>query len=403
MLSGHLDSGTLAQAFDGKEYAMDEVTINRTTAGDQDQPAIAGLSGFQFALVWTDRASGNIKGQLLGINAVPSDNEFTVNLPGTPGTKRQLPTIIETSQGLVVAWIEQLPGATAQIKVRTFDRDTLSGPESQVSSAEVEPLIRPSLAKLPDGGFVVAWADKREDQRIRAQRYDIEGAKIGAEFRANTAPGLHRVPLVASLTTGNFVIAWRARLPGPLLVHLQVFDANGPVGVEQTTTLDVTEIAMNALDSGRFVIADVRSALDGVAGFDTTIAQLNLFEANGASANLHFAATSAGRIRSSWPTLVPLSGGRFLFAWTEVNVDNVAAGTNVMARIFSGSQGPLGQVMQVNTLTGGQRFSLSAAATRNPTVETAFFAWTDDSSTGSDHSGRAIQGRPLTIPASGGF
>ena len=91
--------------------------------------------------------------------------------------------------------------------------------------------------------------------------------------------------------------------------------------------------------------------------------KLNVFEANGAFANLHFSATSAGRIRSSWPTLVPLSGGRFLLAWTEVNVDNVAAGTNVMARIFSASQGPLGQVIQVNTLTGGQRFSLSAAAT----------------------------------------
>jgi hypothetical protein len=209
--------------------------------------------------------------------------------------------------------------------------------------------------------------------------------------------------MVAALTNGNFVIAWRARLPGPLLVHLQIFDTDGPVGAEQTTTLDVTEVAMIALDSGRFVIADVRSALDGEAGFDTTIAQLNVFEANGAFANLHFSATSAGRIRSSWPTLAPLSGGRFLLAWTEVNVDNIAAGTNVMARIFSASQGALGQVIQVNTQTGGQRFSLSAAATGNPTVETAFFTWADDSNTGSDHSGRAIQGRPLTIPASGGF
>lgn len=382
---------------------MDEISINTTTAGDQEQPSVAGLSGIQFAVVWADRAAGNIKGQFLGVNGIPSDVEFTVNFPGTPGTKRQLPTIIQTGQGLVAAWIEQAPGASPQVKVRTLDQDTLSGPESQVSTAEVEPLIRPALARLPDGGFIVVWADKRQDERIRAQRYDIEGMKNGPEFRANTVPGLHRVPMVASLTNGNIVIAWRARLPGPLLVHLQIFDANGPVGAEQTTTLDVTETAMIALDSGRFVIANVRSALDGEAGFDTTVAQLNVFEATGAFANLHFAATGAGRIRSSWPTLVPLSGGRFLLAWTEVNVDNVAAGTNVMARIFSASQGPLGQVMRVNTLTGGQRFSLSAAATRNPTVETAFLAWADDSNTGSDHSGRAIQGRPLTIPANGGF
>jgi hypothetical protein len=47
------------------------------------------------------------------------------------------------------------------------------------------------------------------------------------------------------------------------------------------------------------------------------------------------------------------------------------------------------------TLTGGQRFSLSAAATSGPAGETAFV---DDSKAGPDKSGRAIEGRPLTIP-----
>ena len=380
---------------------MDEILINQNTAGDQDQPGIAGFGGLQFAVVWADHATGNIKGQLLGVNAVPSDHEFTVNFPGTPGTKRQLPTIVETRQGLVAAWIEQLPGAPPQVKLRTFDQDTLSGPESQVSTAEVEPLIRPALASLPDGGFIVVWADKRQNERIRAQRYTIDGMKNGPEFRANTVPGLHRVPMVVCLTNGNIVIAWRARLAGPLLVHLQIFNAKGPVGAEQTTTLDVTEAAMAALDSGRFVIAHVRSAGDGETGFDTTVAQASVFEANGAFANIRFAATSAGRIQSSWPTLVPLPGGRFLLAWTQVNVDNAAAGTSVVARIFSPAQGPIGQAIQVNTLTGGQRFSLSAAATSGPDGEIAFLAWADDSKSGADKSGRAIEGRPLRIPAAG--
>ena len=124
-----------------------------------------------------------------------------------------------------------------------------------------------------------------------------------------------------------------------------------------------------------------------------------MFEANGAFSNIHFAAT-AGRIQSSWPTLVPLPGGRFLLAWTQVNVDNPAAGINVAARIFSAA-GPIGQAIQVNTLTGGQRFSLSAAATSGPAGETAFFAWADDSNAGPDKSGRAIEGRPLTDTRAG--
>ncbi len=380
---------------------MDEIPINTTTAGNQDQPAVAGFRGTQFAVVWADHGTGDIRGQLLGVNAAPSGDEFIVNFPQAPGTKRQLPAILETGVGLAAAWIEQLPGAAAQLKLRTFDADTLSGPESQVSTAEVEPLIRPALARLADGGFVVVWADKRADQRIRAQRYNLDGTKNGPEFRANTVPGLHRVPMVASLANGNIVIAWRARLPGPLLLHLQMFDANGPLGSEQTTALDITEAAIAALDSGRFIVAHVRSALDGEAGFDTTVAQVSVFEANGAFANIRLAATGSSRIQSSWPTLAPLPGGRFLLAWTEVNVDNAAAGTNVAARIFSPA-GPIGQAIQVNTRTGGQRFSLSAATTSGLGSETAFLAWADDSTAGPDKSGRAIEGRALTITA-GGF
>jgi hypothetical protein len=338
---------------------------------------------------------------MLGVNAAPSDNAFTVNFPGTPGTKRQLPAIIETGQGLVAAWIEQAPGAPAQVKFRTFDQDTLSGPEGEVSTAEVEPLIRPALAPLPDHGFIVVWADKRANERIRAQRFGFDGTKNGPEFRANTVPGLHRVPMVACLSNGNIVIAWRARLPGPLLVHLQMFDANGPLGAEQTTALDVTEAALAPLDSGRFVIAHVRNAGDGEPGFETTVAQVSVFEANGAFANIRFAATGDNRILTNWPTLAPLPGGRFMLAWTEQNVDNPAAGTNVAARIFS-SQGPIGQPVRVNALTGGPRFDLRTAATSGPAGETAFLTWTDESNAGPDTSGRAVEGRAMAIPA-GGF
>jgi len=380
---------------------MDEILINTSTSGDQGQPAVASFRGTQFVVVWEDRGSGNIRGQMLGVNGAKTGSEFLVNFPGEPGTQRQLPAVVECGLGFAVAWHERVPGAQPQLKLRTFDQDTLSGPESQVSTAEVEPSIRPAMARLPDGGFVIVWADKRQDERIRAQRFGFEGTKNGSEFRANTVAGLHRVPMVACLVNGNIVIGWRARLPGPLLVHLQIFDANGPVGGEQTTGLDITEVAMAALDSGRFVIAHVRSALDGEPGFEMTIAQASVFEASGAFSNIRFPATAEPRIQSSWPTLAPLAGGRFLLAWTELNVDNVAAGINVKGRIFSPAQGPIGQVTRFNTSTGNQRFSLSGATTSSPEGEIAFAAWTDDSQSGGDPSGRAVRGRPLSVPASG--
>ncbi|TMI98933.1 MAG: hypothetical protein E6G97_24415 [Alphaproteobacteria bacterium] len=378
---------------------MDEFLVNQTTPGNQSQPSVAGFRGTQFVAVWEDHSGETIKGRLFGVNGAPSDNEFTVNFPAPPGTKRQMPKVIETDQGFVVAWIERPPSGPAQLKLRTFDQDSLSGPESVVSTAEPELLIRPAMSRLADRGFAVVWADKRANERIRLQRFSLDGAKNGNELRANTTPGLHREPMVAGLTNGNIAVGWRARITGPLHLRLQILGPKGPVGGELIPNIEITDANMAPLDSGQFAIAHIRSAGDGEPGFETTVTQASVFEASGAFAR-RFPGTSATRILSSWPAIAPLSGGRFLVAWTEVNVDTPAAGTNVGARILS-AQGPLGQAIRVNTQTGGNRFSLSAATTSGPDGDTAFFVWNDDTKTSADQSGQAVKGRMLTIPAKG--
>ena len=81
------------------------------------------------------------------------------------------------------------------------------------------------MARLTDGGFVIVWADKRQDQRIRAQRFAFDGTKNGSEFRANTVAGLHRRPVVADAAQGNIVIVNGVRaLPARFSVHLQIFN-----------------------------------------------------------------------------------------------------------------------------------------------------------------------------------
>ena len=382
---------------------MDEILINTSTVGNQEQPAIAGFRGTQFVAVWEDREDGNIKGQMLSPGGNKTSGEFVVNFPGPAGD--ETPNAGDRRNHVRVRRRMDRAGARRRSSAEASDirQDTLSGPEIQVSSAEVEALVRPAMAPLNDGGFVVVWADKRADERIRAQRFGLDGEKVGSEFRANTLAGLHQNPMVACLTNGNIVIGWRARLPGPLLVHLQILDANGPVGGEQTTALDITQAAMAPLDSGRFVIAHVRNALDGEPGFETSVAQASVFEAGGAFSGTRFPATN-GRIQTEWPTVVPLSGGRFVMAWTQVNIDAVAAGSHVMARLFSQTGGAIGNPVQVDTSIGRrERFSLRAAATAGPDGETFFAAWADNGQGGGDTSVRAVRGRPLPIPPAGGF
>ena len=383
---------------------MDEVLVNTTTAGDQGQPSVCGLQGTQFVVVWEDRGDGTIKGQMFGATGVRSSSEFLVNLPTPPGPRRQLPAIVEHGSGFAVAWTEQAPGSAAtaptQLKLRIFDSDTLSGPEIQVSTAPIEQLIRPAMARLSDGNFIVVWADKRQDERIRAQRFSRDGTRIGPEFRANTVAGLHRVPMVVCLANGDIVIAWRARIVGPLHIRFQIFNAQGPVGGERITQPTTTAAAMTALDSGRFVIAHLNDFGEDATADTLIVVEADVFEADGSLSNIHLVSTSEQRIHATWPTLAPLSGGRFLLGWVQFNVDNLPATTNVKARIFS-TQGPLGQVTQFNTSTGNDRFSLSAVTLSGPEGEIAFATWTDDSQSGGDTAGRAVRGRPLPVPAAG--
>jgi hypothetical protein len=185
------------------------------------------------------------------------------------------------------------------LKLRIFDADTLSGPEIQVSTEPVEPLIRPALARLSNGDFIVVWADKRQDERIRARRFSADGTKVGPEFRANTVAGLHRVPMVVCLANGDIVIAWRARIVGPLHIRFQRFNARGPVGGEQITQPTTTAAAMAALDNGQFVIAHLDDHGEDATADTLIVVEADVFNADGSPANIHFVSTGEQRIHAA--------------------------------------------------------------------------------------------------------
>src|SRR5215208_6449660 len=78
---------------------MDEILINMSTLGSQTQPAITGFRSTQFIAVWEDLNDGNIRGQMLSPDGTKTSNEFLVNVPDKPNTKRQRPAIVETPLG----------------------------------------------------------------------------------------------------------------------------------------------------------------------------------------------------------------------------------------------------------------------------------------------------------------
>ena len=86
-------------------------------------------------------------------------------------------------------------------------------------------------------------------------------------------------------------------------------------------------------DNDRFVIAHVRGLGNSDIGVAKSAVEANVFEPNGASANIPIFATSGQEINSS-PTLAPLPGGQFLLAWVHKRADTFATIPSVRARFF---------------------------------------------------------------------
>ena len=394
---------------------MSEILINTTTTGLQHQPAIATLGGTHFFVVWLDSSDLTIKGRLVQANGNVSGGEFVVNTPTPTGanTNRQRPTIASSGSGPIVAWIENAvnpPGPRPHVKLQRFNREGQpSGSEIQVSTTDVDPAHRPAITGMIDGASSSAgWTRGRISVSARNVSASTDRKKTPS---FNTTDGFHQAPIATRLVNGNYVIAWRSdpSQPGGGALIFRIFDlAGSPIVGETRPNLSgfTGQKAMTFLDDNdRFVIAHVRGLGNSDIGVAKSAVEANVFEPNGASANIPIFATSGQEINSSSPTLAPLPGGQFLLAWVHKRADTFATIPSVRARVFSGSQGePVGQEVQVNTTTTGDRFSACAATIVVPGEgKTAFVAWADDSRTGGDPSDFAVRGRVLPILASGGL
>ena len=375
---------------------MPDITISASAGA----PAITAFRSIQFIATWSDATATAINALPLSMDGGASGNPFVVNVPTQTTPRRVWPAIAECAAGFVIAWIDfTLGDPNGNVKLRIFDADTFSpGDEIQVNAAPVDHNQPPQLASLSDGGFVIVWADARADQRVRAQRFDRFGNRNGADFHADTTAGLHRRPIVARLSGGNIVIGWLARSMAPLQARFQIFDANAAAVGGEHTLAGATMANVTALDNGRFATAHVRNPADGEV-LDKTIVAVSVFEPTGAAVGSATPVTGDQGILSDWPTLAPLPGGRFLVGWTQGPTPAGDKKPDVMARIFTDAQGPLGQTRKLNSATGGVRFSLCAATAAGVGQGgTLLAAW---GSQADDGSARGLLGTSIPIPAAG--
>ncbi|MFF2364810.1 hypothetical protein ACFVU0_19230 [Streptomyces sp. NPDC058122] len=393
---------------------MGEFLVNTSTTGIQHQPAVTAFRGTHYLTVWNDVRNAEIKGQIFQTNGSRSGSEFVVNAAAAQNnTDRQLPTIAGSGGGPVVAWVEQAfnpPGPAPHVKLQRFDLDgQRTGPEIQVSTTDIDPRQRPSVTNMVDGGFLVTWADANPAQRIRAQRFSIDGARKGAEFTVNTSEGFHRGPLAATLGNGNYVVAWRTdpAPPGGGRLVFRIFDLEGnPATGETAPSVSgfSDEKALIALDSdSRFVIAHVRNRGESDIGVQRSTVEAHVFASDGAGPAISVSATDADGINSAFPALSFLPDKRFLLGWVQKSAETFSTTPTVRSRVFFAGTGSAGQEVQVDAGSATDRFQLRAAtAFGDGDTTTAFVTWADTGGSG-DTSDFAVRGRILNVSTAGGL
>ena len=230
-----------------------EMIANTTTAGSQQSPAVAYLSGGGFVVTWSGQGAGDTSGIFARVsNAAGSalvGSEILVN--ETTSASQSRPSVAaDGTGGFAVAWQGNGLGDSAGIFFRDFNQ--IGGaltPETRVNQTVTGVQQYPSIATLSDGSFVVAWSGNGvgEISGVFVRQISALGTVLGSEILVNqSTSGTQQTPSVTASGTG-FAVAWQgAGASDSSGIYLREFDFRGlPIAGESRVNTTVADTQRN--------------------------------------------------------------------------------------------------------------------------------------------------------------
>ena len=341
-----------------------EFSILGSLRGDQVMPSLSlSLSGG--CIAWQDnvidKTGGGIGASLLN-SGFYAGQPFRVNKVVTGLLiKPQVQllangNIIFVWQGSVTA--TSIPNIYARFAKGSGGGGTTYGTnfytsDIQVNTYKLDQQVDPAVAALPDGSAIIAWSSYGENGSgsmwgVYARRLTAKGAAISADNAGSTKQFLvtqytsynQRNPAVATLASGNYVIAW----------------------------VSEQESAFNNVD----IYARIFTP-DGVPVTD----EIMVDGTNGISASVCHS-----------PSVAPLSDGGFTVVWAQLDTVTLTNGWDIWGRAFSPSGSPAGSPFTINTHLYGDQYAPKIAAGPSGSL----VVWT---SLGQDGSREGVYGRFL--------
>jgi Ca2+-binding RTX toxin-like protein len=390
----------MVQALRLYERADSEFTLNGST-GIQSLPKVAWISASRYIAVWThETLSGGVfslqvRAQIFEANGTAVGPEFTVDTSGEHQTDAVVAKL--AGGGFVIAWEERLSGSDgsgSSIGYQVYGADGLPlGGEGRANSRTLQDQIRPSIAGLEGGGFVITWTDTSDYNdddsswsAVRGQIFSASGSFVGSEFLVNSVTDRNQTASsVAALQGGGFAVVWQDESPQDSNhsyvrvdygsdIAIQVFDSSANKVGGQRVVDDLTpppafsSSLMGRVTAQNPVVAVLANGTMAVAWADAIdgFVKTRLLNADGTPAGAVINVATWLGTSNPAPSIVALADGGYAVSWTSSFPEGRDdSGLGVLARVFGPDGSPQGIDFLVNSTTAGDQLSSAMLAFAN--------------------------------------
>ena len=193
--------------------------VNTETDDTQAFPAVAALGGDDFVVVWQskdqDGNANGIFGQRMMGNCAKAGSEFQVN---TYYSGEQMsPAVTGLAGGdFVVMWHGKNDVDSMGIHGQAYQADgTLEGQQFMINATVAENQLYPCAAHTGGGAFVSGWESNKQDGNahgVVGRRFLGDLTPAGAEFVANVYfDSEQRAVDCAAFDDGSYIFAWHGK------------------------------------------------------------------------------------------------------------------------------------------------------------------------------------------------
>ena len=394
-----------------------------TTLDARAHPDMAGLSNGGFVLVNNGNNFGDSGGEGLKMALFDSAGNLVRNITPVSGNVSEAQVSSFAGGGFVVIWQNTSPvlgdGSGTGVYAQRFDNDgNTVGGVIAVNTATTANQEFPSVAALAGGGFVAAWQDASgiggdvSLTGIKAQIFDATGAKVGGEFRVNTATTSSQTqPEVTGLASGGFVVAWvdNSGTGGDASgtgLKGQIYDSAGnKVGgeflINTTTTGNQFDLDLTAISNGNF-LATWQDASGAGGDAEPNAVRAQLFDPAGNKIGAEILVNSSTAGSQVAPSISTIPNAGFVIAWQDLGGGSFNGVTRIQE--FDASGARIGEEVRANVTggppvvvaLGGGKFALSWMTPSTFSTETRLLTLEPQPVTANPDSGAAAENGTAT-------